>query len=54
MLIKLICKDEVKIVQWTREDEAKQRSPILWYGGVFGDVFMKHVQASMIKEAAPS
>jgi hypothetical protein len=29
MLIKSMCKDEVKIVQWTHEDGAKQGSPIL-------------------------
>jgi hypothetical protein len=26
----------------------------LGYGGVFGDVFMKHVRASMIKKGVPS
>jgi hypothetical protein len=37
-------------VKWTHEDGAKKGSSILGYGGVFGDVFMKHVQASMIKK----
>jgi hypothetical protein len=54
MLIKWMCKDEVMIVQWTHEDEAKQGSPILGYVGVFRDVFMKHVRASMIKKDVPS
>jgi hypothetical protein len=36
MLIKSMCENEVKIVQWTHEDGAKQGSPILGYGGVFG------------------
>jgi hypothetical protein len=45
-----MCEDEVKIVQWTHEDGAKKGSPILRYGGVFGDVFIKHVLASMIKK----
>jgi hypothetical protein len=54
MLIKSLCEDEVKIVQWTHEDGAKQGSPILGYGGVFGDVFMKHVRARIIKKCVPS
>jgi hypothetical protein len=49
-----MCKYEVKIVQWTHEDGAKQGSPIMGYGGVFGDVFMKHMRASMIKKGVPS
>jgi hypothetical protein len=48
-----MCKDEVKIVQWTHGYGAKQGSPILGYGGVFGDVFMRHVRASMIKKGVP-
>jgi hypothetical protein len=36
------------------ETWAKQGSPILGYRGVFGDVFMKHVRASMIKKGVPS
>jgi hypothetical protein len=38
-----MCEDKVKLVQWTHEDEVKKGSPILGYGGVFGDVFMKLV-----------
>jgi hypothetical protein len=49
-----MCEDKVMLVQWTHEDEAKQGSPILGYGGVFGDVFIKLVQASMIKKGVPS
>jgi hypothetical protein len=53
MLIKSMCEDKVNIVQWTHEDGAKKGSPILGYVGVFGDVFMKHVRASMIKKGVP-
>jgi hypothetical protein len=49
-----MCKDEAKIVQWTHEEGANQGSPILGYGGVFRDVFMRHVRASMIKKDVPS
>jgi hypothetical protein len=52
MLINLRYDDKVKIVQWTHEDGAKQGSPILEYGGVFGDVFIKHERASTIKKDA--
>jgi hypothetical protein len=38
-----MCEGKVKLVQCTHEDEAKQGSPILGYGRVFGDVFMKLV-----------
>jgi hypothetical protein len=54
MLIKSMCENKVKIVQWTHEDGAKQGSPILGYGGVFGDVFMKNVRGSMIRQGVPS
>jgi hypothetical protein len=47
-------KNKVRIVQRSHEDGANQGSPILGYGGVFGDVFMKHVRASMIKKGVPS
>jgi hypothetical protein len=43
-------KNKVKIVEWTHKDGAKQDSPILGYGGVFGDIFIKHVLARMIKQ----
>jgi hypothetical protein len=39
-------------VKWNHEDGAKQGYPILEYGGVFGDVFIKHVLARMIKKGA--
>jgi hypothetical protein len=54
MLNKSMCKDEVKLVQWTHGYGAKQGSRILGYGGVFGDVFMRHVRASMIEKGVPS
>jgi hypothetical protein len=60
MLIKSICKDEVKIVQWTHEDGAKQGSPIL---GVWGSIWRclhearasKHDQerCSILRESRP-
>jgi hypothetical protein len=34
------------------EDGVKQGSPIMGYGGVYGDVFIKHVLASVIKKGA--
>ena len=40
-------------LQWRHEDEAKRDSPIMEYGGVFGDVFIKHVLASAIKKGDP-
>jgi hypothetical protein len=49
-----MCEDKVKLVQWTHEDEAKKGFSILGYGGVFGDIFMKLVRASMIKKGVPS
>ena len=36
--------------KWRHEDEAKRGSPIMEYGGVFGEVFIKHVLASAIKK----
>ena len=39
--------DEVKV---DNEDGAKRGSPIMVYGGVFRDVFIKHVLASTIKK----
>jgi hypothetical protein len=40
-------------VQWTHGDGAKQISPILGYGGAFGEIFIKHVLASTIKKGVP-
>ena len=39
--------------KWTHEDGALQGSPIMVYGGVFGEVFIKHVLASTIKKGVP-
>ena len=39
--------------KWSHEDGAKRGSPIMVYGGVFGDVFIKHVLASAIKKGGP-
>jgi hypothetical protein len=56
-----MCEDKVKLVQWTHEDGAKQGSPILGYGGVFGDGLHearanKHDQerCSLLRESRPS
>ena len=40
--------------KWLHEDGAKRDSPIMGYGGVFGEVFIKHVLASMIKKGVPT
>ena len=39
--------------KWIHEDGAKQGSPIMVYGGAFGEVFIKHVLASAIKKGGP-
>jgi hypothetical protein len=38
------------ILQWIHEYGAKRGSPIMGYGGVSGDIFIKHVLASTIKK----
>jgi hypothetical protein len=40
--------------KWIHEDGAKRGSPIMVYGGVFGEVFIKHVLASTIKKGVPT
>ena len=40
--------------KWIHEDEAQQRSPIMEYVVVFGEVFIKHVLASTIKKGVPT
>ena len=39
--------------KWIHEDGAKRGSPIMVYGGVFGEVFIKHVLESAIKKGGP-
>ena len=39
--------------KWIHEDGAKRGSPIMVYGGVFGEVFIKHVLESAIKKGDP-
>ena len=36
--------------KWIHEDGAKRGSPIMVYGGVFGEVFIKHVLAKRNQE----
>ena len=40
--------------KWIYEDGAKQGSPITEYGGVFEEVFIKHVLESIIKKGVPT
>ena len=40
--------------KWIHEDGAKRGSPIMVYGGVFREVFIKHVLASTIKKGVPT
>ena len=47
-----ISREKIKC-KWIHEDGAKRDSPIMVYGGVFGDVFIKHVLASAIKKGGP-
>ena len=39
--------------KWIHEDGDKRGSPIMVYGGAFGEVFIKHVLASAIKKGGP-
>ena len=38
---------------WSSEDVPMRGSPIMVYGGAFGDVFIKHVLGSAIKKGGP-
>ena len=40
-------------LQWIHEDGAKRNSPIMEYGGVFEEVFIKRVRARAIKKDDP-
>ena len=40
--------------KWILEDGTKRGSPIMVYGGVFEEVFIKHVLASTIKKGVPT
>ena len=40
-------------MRWRHGDEAKRVSPIMEYGGAFGEVFIKHVLESAIKKGGP-
>ena len=44
---------EKKKCKWIHEDGAKRDSPIMVYGGVFEDVFIKHVLVCAIKKGGP-